>query len=92
MTPEEHIERAERLLEDASNLMPEDGHWYASRAAVHVAIAAHKKQFPPDSGRPIKSSGRMHDHVNTHFCSPNCPAFGTDSGNYPRSISDNPQA
>lgn len=55
MTPEEHIEHAEMLLGQASDLVPQDGYWYSSRAAVHVAIADHKKKFPPDSGRPRPS-------------------------------------
>lgn len=51
MTPEEHIERAEWLL--TYELGTDDENRYAvEAAAVHVAIADHKKRFPPDSGRP----------------------------------------
>ena len=91
MTPEEHIARAEKYLADQPGTYSQ-GELNAARAAVHVRIAEFKKKYSPDGGRPIRSSGRMHSHVNTHFCGPNCPAFGTDSTNYPRPIPDNPQA
>jgi hypothetical protein len=48
MTPEEHIEMAEKIIDNYRN--DRDA---VAAAAVHVAIANHKKQFPPDAGRPI---------------------------------------
>jgi hypothetical protein len=96
MTPEEHIERAEWLL--AINLDPEyDGSNAVvqnrlATAQVHVSIAFFKKQYPPEIGRPLRSSGRMHNHAYYDLCSVVCPAHDTDSTNYPRPISDNPQA
>lgn len=143
MTPEEHIEKAERLLalnydhQDQATTVVEK--LRIESAAVHVRIAEYKKKYPPEAGRPIRhvdpltrkpvkhnhgfsedcpedcpvqqtpmeagrtpsevtvrSSGRMHNHVNASFCYPYgenpCPAFGTDSTNYARPISDNPQA
>lgn len=50
MTPEEHIERAEWILE-----LPNASKSGIKKAAIHVAIADHKKRFPPDSGRPRPS-------------------------------------
>lgn len=92
MTPEEHIERAEWLLsltdKHGSSVKPVS----VKAAEVHVQIAFFKKQYPPEVGRPIQSSGRKHNHVNTDFCKPSCPAYGTDSTNYPRPIADSPQA
>jgi hypothetical protein len=108
MTPEEHIAKAELLMEmvyDKEDHAGFQDNFLRCRAAeLHVLIASHKKQHPPESGRPlrsreavnsalpVRSSGRMHNHVNTHFCKVDCPAHETDSTNYQRSISDNPQA
>lgn len=87
MTPEEHIEMAEKII---ANYRNEADSIRASE--VHVSIAFFKKQYPPDGGRPIRSSGRMHNHPEIIMCYSACPAFGTDSTNYPRPIPDNPQA
>lgn len=96
MTPEEHVAKAEQLLE-----VLDDPERFAeisqdlvviSRAQVHMLIANHKKKYPPKSGRPLRSSGRMHSHANTFACIPACPAYGTDSTNYPRPLPDRPQA
>jgi hypothetical protein len=54
MTPEEHIKRAEKYLADDPGTYSQ-GELNAARAAVHVAIANHKKKFPSDSGRPRPS-------------------------------------
>lgn len=107
MTPEEHIERAELLLATTEEMEEVLGlhELRIHKASVHVSIATHKKKYPPEGGRPLRSnessnskipvreSGRMHNHVKGRFCLPaSCPAHGTDSSNYPRPISDNPQA
>lgn len=45
-----------------------------------------------DCNVPVRSSGRMHNHMYPKHCTTMCPAFGTDSTNYPRPVADNPQA
>lgn len=75
MTPEEHIELAERIIDNYRNDTD------ALKAAeIHVRIAEFKKRYPSDAGRPVarstmgepefvplgqplRSSGRMHDQV-----------------------------
>lgn len=93
MTPEDHIDKAEWYLTSEDVRDPEVA---IRAAAVHVSIAFFKKQHPPEGGRPVKSSGVMHNHVRRGWCRvdvPNpCPAYGTDSTNYARPIPDNPQA
>lgn len=94
MTPEEHIEQAEFLLavvrKHGIHVKPVT----VKAAEVHVLIAEYKQKYPPEVGRPlpVRESGRMHSHFATIVCYPGCPAFGTDSTNYPRPIPDNPQA
>lgn len=106
MTPEEHIERAELLLATTEEMEEVLGlhELRIHKASVHVSIATHKKKYPPEGGRPLRSnessnskipvreSRRMHNHAERIRCVGICPAFGTDSTNYPRLISDNPQA
>lgn len=55
MTPEEHIEQAEWLLGGGGSNSMDRGFLRIRKAAIHVAIANHKKKFPPDSGRPRPS-------------------------------------
>jgi len=85
LTPEQHIERAEEALESRDPVA-------IHRAGLHVALAEYKKKYPPENGRPVRSSGRMHDHIQRRRCTTECPAHNTDSNNYPRPIQDNPQA
>lgn len=92
MTPEEHIAKAEWYLTSEEVVNAQAA---IAAASVHVQIAFFKEQYPPEAGRPVplRSSGRMHHHVKTGWCQPlACPAYGTDSTNYARPISDNPQA
>lgn len=94
MTPEEHIEEAERIAGTFS-MNPEYDMVRLRAAELHVAMAFYKKQNPPEEGRPIRqvrSSGQMHNHVKIQACTPRCLAFGTDSTNYARPVADNPQA
>ena len=61
MTSEEHIERAEWLLAlvtlPGDEATAKENELRVSLANTHVAIAFYKKQYPPESGRPIPKAG-----------------------------------
>lgn len=89
MTPEEHIERAEAILVEWGSCSPHDA-VAAQRAAVHVAIADHKKKFPSDSGRPMQKFPMGQIAVEGARPYPGLPA--DHPMNRGRPIADNPQA
>lgn len=85
MTPEEHIERAEWLL-----ALDNGNDRSVAAAAVHVAIADHKKKYPPDGGRPLQRFPM--GQIGVSGTKP-YPALPDDHPmNKGRPISDNPQA
>ena len=84
MTPEEHIEMAERIIDNYRNDAD------ALRAAeVHVSIAFFKKQYPPDGGRPVPSS-QVSDYIAK--VEAECIAPVWKGQVRPRPVRDNPQA
>lgn len=94
MTPEEHIERAENLLDlnyDSEDEAPVDFQMIrVQSAAVHVAIADHKKKWPPETGRPMQRfpMGQIAPEGTQPY--PRLPA--SHPMNQGRPIADNPQA
>lgn len=90
MTPEEHIKEAEDLLGYTNQDDNLDIHALRiQKAAVHVQIADWKKQYPPDSGRPLVQYpvGQLSRGAKPY---PNLPE--DHELNRGRPIADNPQA
>lgn len=86
MTPEEHIEMAEKII---ANYRNEADSIRASE--VHVSIAFFKKQYPPETGRPIVKYPM--GQLGVQGGKPPYPGLPDDHPmNKGRPISDNPQA
>lgn len=68
LTPEQHIDRAELLLDYLPKEMqvwsgsPKTYLAISAAASAHAAIAEYKKKYPPENGRPVVARGpRMSD-------------------------------
>lgn len=65
MTPEEHVELAEKIIANYRN--ERDA---VKAAEVHVRIAEFQKRYPPEAGRPIIK--RFHNHPPDSPCTSDC--------------------